>query len=119
MIVFQLLRSLFSPTPTVQEVSLGLALITLTRRSLARMGFLSLICLFAIPVPIILYVIDHYLWLESGSGNANFMFFQCLAYNLFTGMITIDLVSASMKRDKAIQLTAKKDGATVASVAAM
>ncbi len=117
--MFQLLRSLLSPTPTVQEISLALALITLARRSLARMGYLSLICLFAMPVPVILYVIDHYLWLESGSGNANFMFFQCLAYNLFIGMITIDLLSATMKRDKAIQLTANKDGATVESVAAM
>ena len=46
------------------------------------MGITSVICLLALPVPIVLYVVDHGLWLESGSGNANYMFFQILAYNL-------------------------------------
>lgn len=72
------------------------------------MGTSSVIALLALPVPIILYVLDYWLWLQSGSGNANYMFFQCIAYNLFIGIITLDFVASTLKRDKALHLTDKK-----------
>jgi len=73
------------------------------------MGIAPVFCLLALPVPVVLYVVDHGLWLESGSGNANFMFFQCLAYNLFLGVIVLDFMSSTLRRDKALQLTKKDD----------
>eukprot|EP00979_Chaetoceros_neogracilis_P007005 scaffold1458_cov219-Chaetoceros_neogracile.AAC.3 len=82
---------------------------SIARRSLARMGIAPVFCLLALPVPVVLYVVDHGLWLESGSGNANFMFFQCLAYNLFLGVIVLDFMSSTLRRDKALQLTKKDD----------
>jgi len=81
-IMFQLLRAIFNPRPTLQDAAFAFGLMSIARRTLARMGITSVICLLALPVPIVLYVVDHGLWLESGSGNANYMFFQILAYNL-------------------------------------
>lgn len=106
-IMFQLLRAIFNTRPTLQDVTLSLALVTIARRTIARMSISSVICLLALPVPIILYVLDHGLWLEIGSGNANYMFFQCLAYNLFLGVFTLDFISSTLRRDKALQLTHK------------
>jgi phosphatidylinositol glycan class U len=106
-IMFQLLRVLFNPRPTLQEVIFALALVTIARRTIARMSISSVICLLGLPVPVILYVLDHGLWLEIGSGNANYMFFQCLAYNLFLGFFTLDFISSTLQRDKALQLTYK------------
>ena len=104
----QLLRTLFTPRPTLQDIAFAFALMTMSRRTLARMGTSSVIALLALPVPIILYVLDYWLWLQSGSGNANYMFFQCIAYNLFIGIITLDFVASTLKRDKALHLTDKK-----------
>lgn len=77
-------------------------------RSLGRMNTISLIAMCSITVPILLYILDYGLWLESGSGNANYIFFQCLAYNAFVAMICLDFVSASLQRDKALRLTEKQ-----------
>lgn len=76
-------------------------------RSLARMNAISLIAMCSIAVPILLYILDYGLWLESGSGNANYIFFQCLAYNAFVAMVFLDFVGASLQRDKALRITEK------------
>uniref|UniRef100_A0A7S3PTX3 GPI transamidase component PIG-U n=1 Tax=Chaetoceros debilis TaxID=122233 RepID=A0A7S3PTX3_9STRA len=118
-ISFQLLSTVLGSSPTTQDACLSLALMTLARRSIARMGYAALICLCALPVPIILYVTFYSMWLETGNGNANFLFFQCLAYNLFLGFITIDFIAATVKRDKALRVTAKKENITIAKVDSM
>jgi phosphatidylinositol glycan class U len=105
--MMQLLRFLFNPSPTLQDVSFAFALVVAASRTVARMRISSVIAVIALPVPIILYVIDFWLWLQSGSGNANYMFFQCLAFNLFLGIFTLDFISATLKRDKALCLTEK------------
>jgi len=76
-------------------------------RSLARINIISLIALCSIPVPVLLYILDYGLWLETGSGNANYIFFQCMAYNAFVVMIFLDFCGASLQRDKALRLTEK------------
>jgi len=105
--MFQFLRAVLNPRPNLQDVSFAFALLVLSRRSIARMGNVSVISLLAMPITIVLYVIDHFLWLQSGSGNANYMFFQCLAYNLFLSLFSIDFMSSTLQRDKALQLTSK------------
>lgn len=71
------------------------------------MGMLSFVACCAIAVPVSLFVMDCWLWLETGSGNANYIFFQCLAYNVFVGLLFLDFSSSSVKRDKAIRITEK------------
>jgi phosphatidylinositol glycan class U len=68
----------------------------------------SFIALCSMWVPVILYVVDYWMWLEPGTGNANYIFFQCLAYNIFLGMILGQFCSACVKRDKAVRLIRKE-----------
>jgi hypothetical protein len=49
------------------------------------------------------------MWLDANNGNANYMFFQCLAYNVFMGIILGQFTSASMQRDKALRITNKEE----------
>lgn len=74
-------------------------------RSLARMNTISFIALCSIAVPVLLYVLDYGLWLETGSGNANYIYFQCLAYNAFVAIIFLDFCGATLQRNKALKLT--------------
>lgn len=49
------------------------------------------------------------MWLVTGNGNANYIFFQCFAYGLFVAVITLDVVSATVKRDKVRRIVEKGD----------
>ena len=95
---------------------MGLCLLLLSPRSLARVNAASLIAYFCLWGPVLLYAVDSWMWLETGSGNANYIFFQCLAYNAFVGIILCQFVSASVKRDKALRLTLKMQMTQTASL---
>jgi GPI-anchor transamidase subunit U len=76
--------------------------------SLARMFQIpSLIALCALPIPVILYMVGYWMWLEPGNGEANYLYFQCLAYGIFVAILFLNFCSASLRRDKALQLTEK------------
>jgi hypothetical protein len=47
------------------------------------------------------------MWLETSSGNANYIYFQCLGYNAFLGILIGQFCSATLQRDKALRMTAK------------
>ena len=70
---------------------------------------MSLVALVSMWVPVILYVVDYWMWLGPGTGNANYIFFQCLAYNVFVGIILGQFVSACVQRDKALRLVRKQE----------
>ena len=59
-------------------------------------------------IPVLLNVVDHWMWLEPNTGNPNYMFFQCLAYNVFLSIILTQFVSATQQRDKALRLAIKE-----------
>mmetsp|Transcript_14085 Transcript_14085/g.15917 ORF Transcript_14085/g.15917 Transcript_14085/m.15917 type:complete len:505 (+) Transcript_14085:138-1652(+) len=103
--ILHMLITLLKPIPTLPDMVLGFTLIFMSPRCLVRMGHISVIALLAMPVTIVLYVMDYWLWLESGTGNPNFVFFQCLAYNMFLTVVMLQFVSSSMERDKALRLT--------------
>ncbi|KAL7535290.1 hypothetical protein ACHAXR_006391 [Thalassiosira sp. AJA248-18] len=104
---FQLLWAIFRPTTTVHTLTLGLHLALLNPRTIVRMRNPSLISLFALPVPILLFMTFHRMWLVSGNGNPNYIYFQCFAYGLFVTIITMDFVSATVKRDKVRRMVEK------------
>ena len=106
---FPLLWAVFRPTTTVHNLTLGLLLEMLNPRTIARMRNSSLISLFALPVPILLFITFHRMWLVTGNGNPNYIYFQCFAYGLFVSTITLDFVSASVKRDKVVRMVEKGD----------
>jgi GPI transamidase subunit PIG-U len=68
------------------------------------MGIPTFISLCSMMVPVLLNVVDHWMWLEANNGNANYMYFQCLAYNVFWGIVLGQFVSASVQRDKALRV---------------
>eukprot|EP00804_Cyclotella_cryptica_P017029 CCRYP_003281-RA/>CCRYP_003281-RA protein AED:0.10 eAED:0.10 QI:315/1/1/1/1/1/3/44/640 len=105
--VFQLLWAIFRPTATIHTLTLGLIFILLNPRTIVRMRDPSLIAFFALPVPMILFVTFHRMWLVTGNGNPNYIFFQCFAYGLFVAVITLDVVSATVKRDKVRRMVVK------------
>ncbi|KAL3810524.1 hypothetical protein ACHAXA_009448 [Cyclostephanos tholiformis] len=104
---FQLLWAIFRPTTTVHTLTFGLHLALLNPRTIVRMRNPSLISFCALPVPIILFIVFHRMWLVIGNGNPNYIFFQCLAYGMFVLIITMDFVSATVKRDKVRRMVEK------------
>jgi phosphatidylinositol glycan class U len=106
---FPLLWSVFRPTTTVHNLTLGLLLAMLNPRTIVRMRNSSLISLFALPVPVLLFITFHRMWLVTGNGNPNYIYFQCFAYGLFVSTITLDFISASVKRDKVLRMAEKGD----------
>lgn len=109
--MFQLLLTLLKQSPTLQDMSFGLTLLLLEPRTIMRMSKVSIVPLCAIPVTIVLFVVDYWLWLESGAGNPNFLFFQCVAYSIFLTFIAVQFISSTMVRDKALRLTEEGNNA--------
>ena len=104
---FQLLWVIYRPTSTAHSLTFGMILALLNPRTIVRMRNPSLISFFALPVPILLFVTFHRMWLVTGNGNPNYIFFQCFAYGMFVIIISMDFVSASVKRDKVRRMIEK------------
>lgn len=106
--IFWLLGTLSRPPATLYSLNVGVCLLLLSPKSLARLKTIpSLIAATAFWIPVTLYLVNTWLWLDTGSGEANFMYFQCLAYNAFVTTIFVQFVSACLRRDKALRLTEK------------
>jgi GPI-anchor transamidase subunit U len=105
---FWLAWTLFRPTGTLYDLNVGLCLMLMSPQSMARMNIipLGLIASCALIVPVLLYMVLYGMWLETGNGEANFLYFQCYAYNVFIAILFIQFTGASVERDKALRLTA-------------
>ena len=88
----------------------GLCLMLMEPRTLVRMRFHHcLVCVCGLPIPVVLYSAAYWMWLGGpGNGEANFVFFQCLAYNIFLGIILSQFCSACVQRDKAVRMVRKE-----------
>ena len=64
------------------------------------------ICAMMIPIP--MFVLLHTLWLETGNGEANFVFFQCLALNILVLICFVLFVLATVQWDKLRQFWYKE-----------
>jgi len=106
--VFWMLGVLFRPPNTLYGLNVGLCFMMMSPRSLARVrSKVAVVIICALPVPYLLFVVTYQLWLETGRGEVNFVYFQCLAYNAFESLLVIEFVGASLRRDKALRLTEK------------
>uniref|UniRef100_A0A7S4RJG0 GPI transamidase subunit PIG-U n=2 Tax=Ditylum brightwellii TaxID=49249 RepID=A0A7S4RJG0_9STRA len=105
---FAFLWVLHKPVPTIYDVFITFTLVLLSPRSVIRMGNACLVAVVSLIVPIVLFIMDYWMWLETGVGNANYMFFQCLAFNGFYATILLEFVVASLQRDKTLRLTEKE-----------
>jgi len=100
--------TMFRSVETLFDANLALCFFLLCPRSLARMTPVAFVALCSMGVPVVLNVVDHWMWLAPNTGNANYMFFQCLAFNVFLGILLGQFCKASLERDKALRLAAKE-----------
>lgn len=108
MAIFWMMGVLFRPPSTLYELNVGICFMMYSSRSLMRIPkLIFLISIFALPIPVLLYMVSYWMWIGPNSGEANFLYFQCLAYNVFITLILLVFTSASLKRDKAIRVTEK------------
>jgi GPI transamidase subunit PIG-U len=109
MTIFWMLGVLFRPPSTLYQLLVVMCLAAMCPKSCIRMRtMLTLVSLCALPIPATLFVVTHWLWLVPGSGEANFTYFQALAYSAFAGLLTVEFTGASLRRDKALRLTQKE-----------
>jgi phosphatidylinositol glycan class U len=99
--------TIFRPVQTLYDANLSLCLLLLCPRSLARIGTPAFLSISSLWVPVFLNVVDHWMWLGPNTGNANYMFFQCLAFNVFLGVLLGHFCKGSLERDKAIRIAEK------------
>ena len=93
----------------IQDVVFVIITLILSPQSIARMNLQrTLVAMLALVVPISLFIMDCWLWLDTGSGNANYIYFQCLACTVFFGSLALEFVFANVKREKAMRLTEAK-----------
>ncbi|GKZ00914.1 hypothetical protein MPSEU_001042900 [Mayamaea pseudoterrestris] len=106
--IFYSFGTLFRPPGTLYSLNVAICLAFLSPRSMAHMPKVrSIILVCAIPVPIILYMVCYWLWMDTQVGEANFVYFQCIAYNVFVGLLFVEFCSASLQRDKVLRVTEK------------
>lgn len=106
--IFWFLGVLFRPPGTLYDLNVGFCFMLLNPRSLARMLQIpSFVAVCALPIPVILYMVGYWMWLEPGNGEANYLYFQCLAYGVFVAILFLNFCSASLRREKALRLTQK------------
>jgi phosphatidylinositol glycan class U len=103
------LFGLLEPSPTLATFAFSAAVMACDARVLARLRFVSVFCGVAMWVPVSLMFLDLHLWLQTGAGNANYFYFQQLAYSVFTGLIVLDWLRAAVNRLKAVSITEKEE----------
>ena len=72
----------------------------------------TVIAICAIPIPVILYCVAYWMWLEPMNGEANFLYFQCLVYNVLIALLFLGFTAAALRRDKALRMTMKQQAVT-------
>ena len=88
---------------------IGFCFLLMNPNVLAYMKQMSaIVALCAWPIPVMMYSACYWLWLETVSGEANFVFFQSLAYSVFVALLFLNFASAALRRDKIVRMTAKK-----------
>ena len=93
---------------TLYQLNIGFCFMLMNPRTVVYMNpFPTIIAICAIPIPVILYSVAYWMWLEPMNGEANFLYFQCLAYNIFVAILFLGFCSAALRRDKALRMTAK------------
>ena len=107
-----IVHTLCQPISTLTDFFVGIIFMLLSPASCARMNpVVVMVAVVGAGVPVTLYIVLHPMWLVSNAGEANFIFFQCLAFQIFVANVGLQFVTASLQRDKALRLTEKESTA--------
>lgn len=94
---------LFQPYPTMADPILAGCLFLCHPRTSARMRLVIPVGMAAL-VPSLLLPTMRHLWLQAGTGNANFYYFQTVALNVLLAVFVLQFAAALVKRRKALAL---------------
>ena len=92
---------LFQPYPTMADPILAGCLFLCHPRTSARMRLVIPVGMAAL-VPSLLLPTMRHLWLQAGTGNANFYYFQTVALNVLLAVFVLQFAAALVKRRKAL-----------------
>jgi len=93
---------LFRPPSTLYGLTVAFSLLASIPRTMVYMRALQgLVTTIGWVIPVSLYSVTHWLWLGPGNGEANYVFFQCFAYNVLLAILTVQTCSAVARRDEA------------------
>lgn len=98
---------LFQPYPTLADPMLAGCLFLCHPRTSARMRLVIPVGMAAL-VPSLLLPTMRHLWLQAGTGNANFYYFQTVALNVLLAVFVLQFVAALVKRRKALTVAFQK-----------
>lgn len=98
---------LFQPYPTMADPVLAGCLFLCYPRTSARMRLVIPVGMAAL-VPALLLPTMRHLWLQAGTGNANFYYFQTVALNVLLAVFVLQFAAALVKRRKALTVAFQK-----------
>jgi phosphatidylinositol glycan class U len=101
---------LFRSAPSLVDFVFMLCLVISHPRIVARMRMLTFIGV-GIWIPLLMLPVMIHVWLNAGTGNANYLYFQSLAYQVFLTLVVLQFAGGMMRRRKALA-TAAKTGST-------
>lgn len=98
---------LFQPYPTLGDPVLAACLFLCYPRTSARMRLVIPVGMVAL-VPSFLLPTMRHLWLQAGTGNANFYYFQTVVLNVLLCVFVLQFAAALVKRRKALAVAFEK-----------
>lgn len=98
---------LFHSCPTLVDPIIAGCLFLCHPRTAKRMRLVIPLGLVAL-VPSILLPTMRHVWLQAGTGNANFYYFQTVALNVLLSVFVLQFVAALVKRRKALAVALRK-----------
>ncbi|CAM9444431.1 unnamed protein product [Ectocarpus sp. 12 AP-2014] len=98
---------LFQPYPTLVDPMLAGCLFLCHPRTSARMRLVIPVGMAAL-VPALLLPTMRHLWLQAGTGNANFYYFQTVGLNVLLAVFVLQFAAALVKRRKALTMAFEK-----------
>lgn len=98
---------LFQPYPTLADPMLAACLFLCHPRTSARMRLVIPVGMVAL-VPSLLLPTMRHLWLQAGTGNANFYYFQTVVLNVLLAVFILQFAAALVKRRKALRVAFEK-----------
>ncbi|CAM9093938.1 unnamed protein product [Chrysoparadoxa australica] len=106
-----LLASIFlmcGPYPTFCDLSLVMCLLLPHTKVLAYLNWkIMSFVVVAIWIPTLVMPVVLEQWLVAGTGNANFVYFQGLGFNVFVSLALVQFMAGAVKRRKAIMTAVK------------
>jgi hypothetical protein len=100
-----ILHTVISPVSTITDLWIGVLFMCLSPKACIRMNpILTTGAICGVGVPVTLYTVLYPMWLHNNTGEANFLYFQCLVYQIMVLNILLQFVSGALQHDKAIRL---------------